>query len=162
MSHQITDDLIDNMMGPPDDTEIFSRARLAQLGGFQSQKHVRWTKGPEPLLSPSKLFSERDLALAVMLDELWKTLHPSVATAAWRAVRREILGGGERLDVIVELSTRDAQLATSDEEIGRLLPRATEVVVVPLAGRVRRARQACTRFRGTEGSDVASGRANEE
>ncbi|MDQ1596670.1 MAG: hypothetical protein QOI70_94 [Microbacteriaceae bacterium] len=105
------------------------------------------------MLREKRRYGELDLIRAVILDEVNRRLKPKATKSVWPQVETEIDHPGQRLEVVVALSTLDASVARSHSELDVVLPRDEATMVIDLEPRVRRARERLARFRARLGNN---------
>jgi hypothetical protein len=120
-------------MANPADNKGFSRARLCQLAKVERGKHRRWLA--LDLLRTKRHYAPADVMRAALLDEINEALKPQATKSIWQSIRDEIGIPGNRLDLVVTLSTLKAQLVRSDPELLASLPRGEEVLIIDLSAR---------------------------
>lgn len=130
-----------------DGTFFLARESLCQLAEVERAKHRRWLdKG---LLRSRTRYGENDVIQAAALAELTLRLKPSLAQAVWNQISESIGVPDETLEVVVALGTREAFLHRAADAAFTELPRNQPMVIVPLGGRIERARERVRTFRGT-------------
>jgi hypothetical protein len=134
-----------------------SRERLCKHAGIKRRTHLLWTRNDE-LLPNKESWGELDLIRAAQLGVVWSALGPSAARIAWQDVRGDLPVSGEFVELIYALDAERATIATSAEELARLLPRGSTTIVVDLAAPMRTAKERYAEVKKRSGgrSEVAA------
>jgi hypothetical protein len=133
------------------------RDRLCELARVERGKHLRWVE--DDLLTRKNAYGELDLVRAALLDELNRVLKPRTARAVWLQIRNDLDVPGPQLEVVVARATCRATLIRSDHELGNVLPRGEEVVVVQLHPRADEARTRLRAFLSNQSLGAGTPRA---
>jgi hypothetical protein len=120
------------------------RARLCDLALVDRGKHRRWQDAG--LLERKESYGRLDLIRAVVLQHVWETLGPSLATAAWKQVSGELHFSRTTLDLVVEPATQTAVVVRDAAQLSETLPRDTTIIVVHVSGPVNQAARRLREF----------------
>ncbi len=131
-----------------------SQTRLLELCRVKRATWRAWDKDGLVESDPGGAYSEADVFCLVLLLAIREHLSVSDTTKAWQAMKQarlddqiakitRTLGADDRLELIIEPETRVIRYATDDASLARAVrfaddPRA--VIVIPMEGKLRRAR----------------------